>query len=199
MNKQEFLDALGMRLSVLPKQDVEERLNFYSEMIDDRMEEGITEEESVLEIGSVEEIAAQIIADTPKAKIKKGRSKHVNQLKAWTIALLVLGSPIWLSLAIAAFSIILSLYFSLWSVIISLWAVFGSLIGCAVGGIAAGLILAVCGNGITGIAIIGAGIFCAGLTILMFFGCNAATKGIILLTKKLPSWVKKCFAEKEAA
>ncbi len=199
MRKQEFLDALGMRLSGLPKQDAEERLNFYSEMIDDRMEEGKTEEEAVLEIGSVEEIAAQIIADTPAAKIKKERNKPVNQLKAWTIVLLVLGSPIWLSLAIAAFSIILSLYISLWSVIISLWAVFGSLIGCTLGGIVSGAVLSICGNGLTGIAMIGASIFCAGLAIFLFFGCNAATKGGLLLTKKLPLYIKKCFVKKEEA
>ena len=37
MRKQEFLDTLRARLSGLPKQDVEEWLGFYSEMIDDRV------------------------------------------------------------------------------------------------------------------------------------------------------------------
>lgn len=37
MRKWEFLSTLKNRLSGLPKQEVEERLNFYSEMIDDRM------------------------------------------------------------------------------------------------------------------------------------------------------------------
>ena len=60
MRKQDFLSALKTSLLGLPKQDVEEHLNFYSEMIDDRMEEGRTEEEAVADIGSVEEIATQI-------------------------------------------------------------------------------------------------------------------------------------------
>ena len=47
MNKQEFLDELRKGLCGLPSEDIEERINFYSEMIDDRMEEGLTEEESV--------------------------------------------------------------------------------------------------------------------------------------------------------
>lgn len=47
MNKQEFLVKLRKGLSGLPKEDIEERLTFYSEMIDDRMEEGLSEEEAV--------------------------------------------------------------------------------------------------------------------------------------------------------
>jgi len=53
MNKQEFIEALYRRLSDLPWQDVEERLNFYGEMIEDHMEEGLSEEEAVASMGSV--------------------------------------------------------------------------------------------------------------------------------------------------
>lgn len=42
MNKQEFLTELRAKLSGLPTYDVEERLSFYGEMIDDRTEEGVT-------------------------------------------------------------------------------------------------------------------------------------------------------------
>ena len=56
MNKQEFLDRLRKGLSGLPQAEREERLLFYSEMIDDRMEEGLTEEEAVAALGSLEEI-----------------------------------------------------------------------------------------------------------------------------------------------
>ena len=44
MNKQEFLAGLRKGLSGLPQEDIEERLLFYSEMIDDRIEEGMEEE-----------------------------------------------------------------------------------------------------------------------------------------------------------
>ena len=47
MNKTEFLNELKDGLSGLPREDVEERLSFYGEMIDDRVEEGMTEEEAV--------------------------------------------------------------------------------------------------------------------------------------------------------
>jgi len=145
MNKREFLDRLRARLAGLPLQELEERLNFYSEMIDDRIEEGQTEEDAVLAVGSVEDIAAQIIADIPLTKIAKERLRPKKRLGAWEILLLVLGSPIWLSLAVAVFSVILALYAVLWSVIVSVWAIFISLASCALGGIAGGTAFAFSG------------------------------------------------------
>lgn len=97
MNKQEFLGKLRSGLSGLPQGDVEERLTFYSEMIDDRMEEGISEEEAVCEIGSVDEIVSQIIADIPFTKLVREKIKPNRTLRPWEIVLLVLGSPVWLS------------------------------------------------------------------------------------------------------
>lgn len=199
MSKQEFLAQLRKGLSGLPQDDIEERLTFYSEMIDDRMEDGISEEDAVCEIGHVEEIVSQIVADIPLAKLVKEKVKQKKRLNAWETVLLVLGSPVWISLLIAAFAVILSLYVVLWSVIISLWAVFGSLIACAIGGIAAGIGFACGGHGFTGIAVIGAGIVCAGLSIFLFFGCKAATKGVLILTKKIALGMKNCFMKKEEA
>lgn len=46
MSKQEFLEQLRRGLSGLPREDIEERLKFYSEMLEDRMEEGLSEEEA---------------------------------------------------------------------------------------------------------------------------------------------------------
>ena len=199
MNKQEFMARLKARLSGLPRQEVEERLDFYTEMIDDRMEEGMAEEAAVSEIGSVEEIAAQVIADIPFAKIAKERIKPKKRLGVWEIVLLVLGSPVWLSLLVAACAVLLSLYVSVWSVIVSVWAVFASLVACVPGGVAAGVLFMLRGNGLAGMAMIGAGVFCAGLAIFLFFGCKAATKGTILLAKKIALGIKIAFVKKENA
>ena len=199
MNKQEFRTQLRNGLSGLPKEDIDERLMFYSEMIDDRMEDGISEETAVCEIGTVDELVSQIIADIPLGKLVKEKITPKKKLKAWEIVLLVLGSPIWLSLLIAALAVILSLYVVLWSVIIVLWAAFASFVACGLAGIAAGAYFAVGGNALTGIAMIGAGIVCTGLSVFMFFGCKAATKGILNLTKKLAIRIKNCFIKKEEA
>ena len=52
MNKSEFLGALRKGLHGLPQDDIEERLAFYGEMIDDRTEEGLSEEEAVSAVGA---------------------------------------------------------------------------------------------------------------------------------------------------
>lgn len=197
MTKQEFLTELREALSGLPKKDVEEHIDFYGEIIDDRIEEGIAEEEVIREIGSAKQIVAQIIADTSLIKIAKERIKPQKKLKVWEILLLALGSPIWLSLAVAAAAVILAIYVVLWAVIVSLWAVFVSLAACSVCGVITGIFFTLIARGLTGIALVGAGLVCAGLAIFMFFGCLETSKGIILLTKKIALGIKKCFVKKE--
>ncbi len=199
MSKQEFLEQLRKGLSGLPKMDIEERLTFYSEMIDDRIEEGLSEDQAVVAVGSIDEIIAQIIVDTPISKIAKERIKPKRRLKTWEIILLALGSPIWLSLVIASIAVTLSVYVSLWSVIISLWSVFVSLAACSVSGIITCIFFAITSKCYTGIAMLAAGIVCAGLSIIMFYGCKITTKGIIILTKKIAVWIKNCFIKKEDA
>lgn len=199
MSKQEFLAQLRKGLSGLPQDDIEERLIFYSEMIEDRKEEGLSEEEAVSAVGTVDEIVTQVVAETPFAKIAKERIKSKRRLSAGEIVLLALGSPVWLSLGIAAFAVILSLYISLWAVIISLWAVFASFAACSIGGVLACVVFIVDGNGASGLAMLSAGIVCAGLAIFMFYGCKAATKGTLILTKKIAIWTKNCFIKKEVA
>ena len=44
-----------------------------------------------------------------------------------------------------------------------------------------------------------AGMVCAGISILMFYGCKAATKGILILTKKFAVWLKSRWMKKEEA
>lgn len=199
MNKQEFLAQLRKALSGFPQDDIEEHLAFYSEMIEDRMEEGLSETEAVSAAGSVTEIAAQAVADTPFMKIAKERMKHKRRLNAVEITLLILGSPIWLSLCIAVFSVILSIYAVLWSVIISLWAVFLSLAVCTLGGVIGCVFFSIGSNGVSGIAALAAGFICAGLSVFMFYGCKAVTKGTLVLTKKTAILIKNCFIKKEKA
>ena len=199
MTKMQFLMSLHDKLSGFPNEDVEERLNFYSEMIEDRMEEGLSEAEAVAAVGSVDEIAEQIVSDFPFSKIIKEKIKPQRRPKAWEILLLILGAPLWLPLLISAFAVLISLYASLWSVLISLWAVFGSVLGSAFGIIVCGIVFAFSTNALVGIALTGAGIICVGLSIFFFYGCKAATNGTILLTKKMVRGAKNCFMKKEVA
>ena len=193
MSKQEFLQRLRGALAGLPQEDIAERMTFYSEMIDDRIEDGLTEEEAVAEIGAVEDISAQIVAETPFPKLVKEKLRKKQSLRAWELILLVLGSPIWLSLLIAAFAVILSVYVVIWSVIISLWAVEVSFIVCAFAAVIAGIFFAFRGQGMFGVVLISCGIVLAGLSIFLFFGCREVSRGILVLTKKIALGCKSMF------
>ena len=83
MSKQEFLAALEQGLAGFPREDVDERLAFYSEMIDDRTEEIGSEEAAVAEIGTVDDVVSQIMSEIPLTKIVKERVKPKQGLKAW--------------------------------------------------------------------------------------------------------------------
>ena len=131
MTKQEFENKLKKRLRGLPIRDVEDQMSFYSEMIDDRMEDGLSEEEAVADIGTVEKIATQIIKGIALTRTQNAEPEKNNSLKLWEILFIILGSPLWISLLIAAFAVIISIYAVLWSLIVSLWAVFVSLAASA--------------------------------------------------------------------
>lgn len=202
MRKQEFLAQLHKGLSGLPQSDIEERLAFYNEMIEDHIEEGLSEEEAVSAVGSVDEIVTQITADIPLTKTTKEKiksNKPNRRLTTGEIILLVLGSPLWLSLGIAAIAVILSLYISLWAVIVSLWAVFASVAACSIGGVLTCIFFTLNGLRASGVAMLAAGILCAGLSIFLFFGCKTVTNGVLILTKKMAIWIKNCFIRKEEA
>ncbi len=197
MRKQEFLAELEAGLSGLSREDMEERLTFYSEMIDDRMEEGLSEEQAVSAIGTVEEVISRTVAETPLSKLVREKVKPKRTLQTWEIVLLVLGSPIWFSLAIAALSVIFAAYVVVWAFVVTVWALEISLAACCLGGMITSDAFWFQGNIPAGAAMFGAGIFCAGLTVLLFFGCRDLTKGSLWLSKKAVLGIKSLFFGKE--
>ena len=185
MLKTEFLDLLRARLSRLSPQEIEERLIFYSEMIDDRMEEGLSEEDAVSAVGKIDEVVEQILADASiDVQEEPRKTSDKRKRRSWEIVLLVLGSPIWASLAIAVGAVVFAVYVSVWSLLIALWSVFVALAGSSLGALVAGIACAIGTDTVAGLAIVSLGVVCAGLSIFAFFGCRAATKGVAVLTKR---------------
>ncbi len=181
MTKQEFLKLLKRKLSGLPKQEADERINFYAEMIDDRIEEGRTEEEAVLDIGSIDEITAQILKDVSLSQRVKRKMKLNRKLKGWEITLIALGSPIWFSLLIA---LIISFFAIAGALFLSLWAVSLSLAVCGVASIIITILFVATGYVVSGGLVLSAGLVCAGLAILLFFACKNTTKWFGAFCKK---------------
>jgi uncharacterized membrane protein len=188
MNKEQFLSSLEDRFNGLSKEDIAERLAFYSEAIDDRMEDGLTEEEALAQLGSVDSIAAQIVNDAERQRPVKEKRR----MGALEIVLLILGSPIWISLAAAAFSVAVSVYATLWACIGSFWGCFAAIIASAVAMVFySGMFLTI--KVPLALALLAAAFVLAGLSIFTFFGCKWATIGMVKLTKLIAVWTKKNF------
>ena len=197
MTKQEFIIELALKLNGLPKAETQERISFYGEMIDDRIESGLTEEAAVADIGSVDDIATQILSEIPLGKIVKEKITPKRRFTWWEITLIAVGSPIWLSLLISLFAIVISVYAVLWSAIASIWAVDVALLGCFIGGLISAILLICNGAVAGGLAILGIAIFSAGASLAFFFVCRIATIGMAKLTKKIALGIKRLFIRKE--
>lgn len=197
MKKQQFLSELSARLKGLPQKEIDERIAFYGEMIDDRVEEGISEEEAVSEIGTVDSVASQIIAEIPLSKIMKEKMKPKRSLKGWEIALLVLGSPLWAPLLIAFFAIIFAAYVVVWSLVITVWAVELSISASALGCIFGSIPIFVNNGVFSGLAVLSLGALCVGLAILLFFAGLKITQGTFKFTKNILLGIKNTFLKKE--
>ncbi len=198
MTKAEFTARLREKLSGLPEEDIEKSLEYYSEMISDREEEGLDEESAVAAAGTPDAIAEIILADTPLPKLIKEKMTPRRALRVWEIVLLIIGSPLWLTLAAAAGLVILSAYLVLWTAAAALYAAVLFLAVGAVCGIAAMISQFVLGNIVQGLFLFGLGLICAGSSILMFFASNAAAGHIAALGKRIFLGIKRCFIRKES-
>ncbi len=185
MNKSEFLDALRHGLYGLPQDDIEERLGFYAEMIDDRMAEGLSETEAVADLGTVERIVLQTVEEIPLGRLVREKIKPIREGSATKIVLLLFGFPLWFPLLAAAVAIVFSLCVSLWCVIGSLWSLPVALGGAGLGGVLSVVPFALQGRVLLGAAMVGAGLFLIGLAILAVPLCVLLTKGGVLVTRKI--------------
>ena len=198
MNKQEFLAALQAGLKGLPRGDIQHWVEFYREMVEDRMEDGMSEEEAVAALGPVRDLVAQILSETPLPRLVHEKVKPKRPMKAWEIILLVLGSPVWLPLACAAVLVLLAGYAVLWACIITLYAVDLTAALGGVAGLVGSLLLTPSGELAARVFLLGAGLACLGLAVLLFFVFNQISVWILRLSKKALLALKFRFVQKEA-
>ena len=65
MSKTEFMNDLSMKLDKLTDEDREEYMSFFSELIDDKIEEGLEETSAVESLGDAEQLAQSILTSDP--------------------------------------------------------------------------------------------------------------------------------------
>lgn len=182
MNKTEFIDELYHLLNSLSKAERLQHLDYYEEMIADQMEDGLTEEEAVAALGSPADIAAQILGEIPP--------KPSRRFPIWAIVLIVLGSPLWLSLflavaavLVAVIAVVAAVYISLWAAIAVFYAADLAVLLGFLSGIAGGIFYLTQGISMPAVLFFGGGLVCAGATVLLFFLCNLLSRLLWQLSK----------------
>ena len=196
MNKKEFLEELEKRLQALPKEEIQERLEFYSEAIDDRVEEGKTEEQAIEEIGTLDEITWEIVKKTPLVTLVKEKVKPKRRIRPWEIVLICVGFPIWFPLLITAMVLVLVAYILAWVLVIVTYSVEIATSVAGVAALSSGAAVFFSGEHWFGFGLVGAGIMCLGFALLWIFACIGATKASISLTRAIILSIKKRFVKR---
>lgn len=184
MTKNAYLSELAGRLRQLPQSEIDKSIAYYSEIIDDRMEEGCSEEEAVNGLEAPVTAAERILQDAPLGMLVRERIRPKQAVSGWIIALLVIGFPVWFPLLLAAAGIVFAMYVVVWSLV---FAFFASTFAVGTASLAvlitafvragegAGLIFALLGVGLLGI----------GCFILMGLATWMAASGVVRLTAAL--------------
>ena len=190
MTKKEFIKELRERLSGLPKDDLESRLSFYEESINDRMDDGKSEEEAVKELGTIDEIINQVASETSLMTLVKEKAKPKRKLSGAEIALIAIGFPLWFPLVLTF--LILCLVFCLVFWIIGLIPLITCVSSLVVGLAEFFSYFAVIGEanslGILGMALAG-----IGLAVMLIPAVIYSVKGTIKLVKLIMTGIKKLF------
>ena len=145
MTKNRFLAALNRRLRPLRREDRRRLIEYYAEMIDDRVEEGKPEADVIRDLGTPRAVAAGMLSSSLQKRQSRGKI-------GWILAL----SPVWVALCAAYFCVILALWAS------------------AIGGAAMGVYVLFEGKTALASAFLGAALILMGLGMLAWRGTKAA-------------------------
>lgn len=191
MTKQEFLSELERALGKLPHAEVEQALAFYDEAISDRMEDGLSEAEALAGLGPVDEIAAQIAAETPP--IPRAIARANTGSRTLNIVLLAVFSPIWIPIVLALAAAALAVYVAIWAVIAALWAVDAVLVLMPFAGIAA--LISTLGGGmpLPGVFVFGLSLVSSGFGLVASFAVFWASKLLFRATRSFARWIASLF------
>lgn len=196
MTKIEFLDKLQELIQEYPSEETQQSLDYYSEMIDDRMEDGMTEAEVIASLGPVEKIAEQIKCELPITTLVKHEIKG-KRMPVWSIVLLIIGSPLWLSIVVTIAVVVLSLYLTVWLLALAFWICDLSFAVSAVACVFALVVSVARGHILTGVFYLGAGLILAALAIFVHLASFYISKGIVVGTKGIFHQIKKSIVDKK--
>lgn len=193
MNRNEFSRELRRRLTELKNAEVNKTVEFYNEMIDERIDAGLTEEEAVADLGSIDDIVAQVKNNAAPENIKS----RISKLQVWQWVLIVLGAPLWAPVLVAVFAAVFSIYIGIWSVLISGFAVVLGFVLAAIAFIVVMVGAIIAGLFAKTILYVGGALICASLAIFIFIAVYGCTKLVIKATVAGVKWVGRLFSGKK--
>jgi len=192
MTKQEFLQGLETRLQQENIANVDSVLDFYDEMISDRMEEGMSEEDAVAKNEDIESIVnsmnleksmPNLIKDTIAKK--HDNAKKNNKSASWTV-LLVIGAPIWIPLALAYMAVVFSFILCIFSLLLAYFAIALSFSVSSILYFIGAFTVFIGNVTFAGcVFMIGTSLLLGGISVFMWIGAKSVTREILDFTKTI--------------
>ena len=186
MNKKEFLNDLDIKLNFLTEEERNKTLNYYSEIIEDRIESGASEEEAVLQMESTEVIAKKLIAENSTQKttsekvldfIDKLFEKHGY---LFVLAIVIFSIPLWTPIVGVILGLVCTMFLILFAMI-----AFGAIGSVAALGIGISFITQ---SLLSAISALGVSMVCAGFAVLV-------TIGTVKLISMMSNFFKKVYQD----
>ena len=131
MKIEEYINQLRTYLYGMPENDMNEALEYYTEYLSEVSDENLDEE--IKKLGNPEFLAKQLKSEVPNNTQMNFSDKNKNSNSALKITVLILTSPIWLSLLAAYFSIYVTIICVIFSVYIAFPAMALTFLICAFG------------------------------------------------------------------
>lgn len=180
MNKYEFLAEVRRGLGGMKKADIDRSLEYYREMIEDRVEDGLTEEEAVAALGPVKKVIADIRSgaempeseDIPTPVSSFTGEKTEKKGNGLLRTLLVICRVLYIICEVC-----------LWITAVSVMVAGISACAAAVGVLFAGIVQAVTSGFASGLVYIGGAAAGAGIGIFTIIGAVWAFRGIRALSR----------------
>ena len=190
MTRNEFITSLSARLQGIPENERNKAIEWYSELICDRMEE-MPEADAVAGIGSVDEIADEIISQyrqnttavqstNTEPQSKTSADKGVNT--ALMIFAIVVLSPIWLPLLIVGLTLALVAVVLVWCAVVTVGVMLVSAAAVGVVGLFYGFWAMFVINPAYGLLVLGTALVAAGITLALIPLIVVTIKGAVRFT-----------------
>lgn len=197
-----FLEELRIKLSHLPSSEVEKVISFYSESLQDKIEDGMSEEDAVKSFGPTDDIVkaiedeiplTTIVRDKVASKTKKGDGSKSNKLLIFVI--IVLTFPIWVTILGLLFGLVVACLAIIFTIPVVIGTLYASLFPIALFGIFLGVIRMLTLSFATGLGYLGVGFVSLGLIFILFKPMVYLAKKLVQLIlypfKKLKAWLLK--------